>query len=120
MKITIDLDHDDFEQLRTNSMQWAGDDWRDQANRFRVITSAYWHKSPFVGAYQPDQFSSVRGGDTAVTWSFHRAYWFTDTTSMILARSYLTAIGQPHQVLADEWNDGHEPFVIVTDYETPS
>lgn len=91
MKITVELDHTDFGALRSNSMQWHGLDWKNQSDRF----------TPVIG--------------TTVEWGFAWAYWLDDATSMILARSYLDALGRPYQVLYDD-TEASSYYVIVTDY----
>lgn len=92
VQLTIELDHADFEQLRVNGMQWHGLGWHDM----------------------PGRFIATQGGD--IDWSYRQAYWFTDAASVILARSYLHGSGEPHQVLWDEADDGHSPYVIITNY----
>jgi hypothetical protein len=91
VKVTIELDCVDFEQLTVNSMQWHGLGWHDQ----------------------PYRFSPAYGDD--INWGLARAYWFADAASMILARSYLSGRGERYQVLWDETGDG-TPYVIVTNY----
>lgn len=90
MKIEIELDHTDFELLRSNTMAWAGLGWEAQADRFSAMDGS------------------------AIDWGYMGAYWFDDAPSMILARAYLDSLGASYQVLSDEADDG-SPYVITTD-----
>jgi hypothetical protein len=94
MRITVEMDAADFMTLCVNSMQWAGQGWHDQPDRFRP--------------YRPGEHVDWR--------SFQYAYWFDSPSDMILAREYLRAAGEPFQVLWDEAGDG-VPYLIVTNYE---
>lgn len=90
MNVTVELDSTDFEHLRSNTMAWDDHGWHDH----------------------PDRFRSLNG--EPVIWVHVWAHWFDDAASMILARAYLTALGESHQVLTDEAFDS--PYVITTDY----
>lgn len=93
MKLTIEMDHTHFAALTVDSMQWAGHGWHDQ----------------------PDRFIPYNGG-TVVHWrAFKMAHWFDSPASVILAREYLRAVGEPFQILYDE-ADGDAPYVIITNY----
>lgn len=60
------------------------------------------------------------------------AYWYDDYTSLILARSFLAAIGEPFLVTSDEYTEVAETahglihhvhgadWVIFTDYASPA
>jgi hypothetical protein len=92
IKVTLELDHADFERLSVDRMEWHGLGWHDMPGRFR----------------------NVQDGD--IDWGYRRAYWYADAQSMILARSYLHTNSEAHQVLTDESDDGGSPYMIVTNY----
>jgi hypothetical protein len=85
------MDAADFDALPVSSMQWHGQGWHDQPDRFAP------HK-----------------GDDPIDWGMRLVYWFADAPAMILARAYLQARGERFQVLTDEAPDA--PFLIITDY----
>ncbi len=99
--VILNMDETDFEQLSIVSMQWCypggRNDWTSQPGRFET-----------------------RAGDTTINWEFRYAYWVGEEWATVLfARAYLDAIGQPYQVLWDIAENPDSSWVIITDYADP-
>lgn len=92
--VTVRMDEHDFEQLFTNSMQWAGTDWEAHEHRFVPL--------------------NPEAEGPSYTWAF--AYWFDSWPSTLMARAFLEGIEQPYQLLSDE-SDGD--YTILTDFKSP-
>lgn len=99
------LDEEDFQQLASTSMQWAGHGWEEQDGRF-----------------------IVRRQGEFIRYDLAYVYWFGDAASFLLARDYLRSQGAQYQELFDEAAAcggcrqpiDHDPYVLTTDYETES
>ena len=65
MKIQIDIKAADFEQLWINSMEWNGQDWEKQIDRFEP--------APLL------------------TWKY--AYWFDNYAALKMAQAFLNVMG---------------------------
>lgn len=94
--LTIEMDAFDFHTLSPIAMAWSPyfeerDGWEQQI--------------------QDGRFATYTGESIGRYWDI--AYWFKDRSSVILARSYLRAIGEAHQVVSDE-ADGD--WVILSDF----
>jgi hypothetical protein len=74
MKIQIDVKAADFEQLWNNSMEWMGQEWEKQADRF-----------------DPKPF-----------YSWHYAYWFDNYSALKLAEAFVNALGKNYAIHSDE------------------
>ena len=66
MKIQIDINAADFEQLWSNSMEWQGQDWEKQSDRFDPLPSftkkyAYWFED-YVSLKIAEAFVSLTSG----------------------------------------------------------
>ena len=106
--VTIRIDADDFEHLWTTGMTTGGG--------FKC---------------HPDRFLDLASGEF-ITAPLKYAYWFSNYSSVILARSYLAAIGEEFQVASDEYVEEAEEhhgtihhvhgadWVIFTDYTSPA
>lgn len=92
MKITIEMNDEDFSLLGDNSMRWAHHGWHDQPDRFIPLD-----KSP-------------------INWDHEYAHWYSDTPSMLMARAYLDGLRHSYQVLSDEAGGD---YVITTDFPGP-
>ena len=83
----------DFKHLYDTSMAWACNGWESREDRFEES-----------GLANPINFK------------FKRAYWFSDYTALVLAKSFLARFDHPYQALTDEgFTD--TPYLIITDYE---
>jgi hypothetical protein len=101
MNVLIYMNETDFEQLTETATLWA-----DYAER-------HWSK-------KHDRFETQDGEALSFEWT--TAYWVgCSWTAVILAKSYLTTIGQDYQIV---WDLGlHENFetigwVVLTNYKT--
>jgi len=74
MKIQIDLKAADFEQLWINSMEWKGQDWEKQVERF----------------------------EPAPLFSWQFAYWFDNYVALKLAEGFINILGKNYSVHSDE------------------
>jgi hypothetical protein len=74
MKIQIDMKAADFEQLWLNSMEWNGQDWDKQVDRFEP--------APLL------------------TWKY--AYWFDSYAALKMAQGFISAVGSNHAIHTDE------------------
>ncbi|SFQ82016.1 hypothetical protein [Amycolatopsis rubida] len=94
-QVTITVDATDFEQLWTTCMAWA---------------SAGWDTGEQEGQFEPVQSDAVEYG-------WKHAYWMGGNwASVVLARSFLAAVGHDFQVVADTADDpGYRGFVILSD-----
>lgn len=97
--ITVTLDENDFELLAHTSMRWSypdgRNDWTQQEGRF------------FLVKHEED-----------INWQYRHAFWLgTEWTTVLLARAYLDAVGQPYQVLWDMVENPDMSWVIITDHE---
>jgi hypothetical protein len=92
--VAVRVTGDDFERMTVQRSRWR-DKWRpedDFGDRF------------FPVPYNPAE---------TVSYSWHCAYWYITWGDVVLARSFLEARKQPHQIISDE----HEgQYVILTDY----
>lgn len=88
-QITIRLECHDLLRLAVNRMRWVDQGWHEQLDRFYPVPR----------------------------YDYAYAYWFADAVSMIVARSYLQALAQEHQVLTDECSTD-APYVILTNYNS--
>jgi len=87
MKVTIEINADEFDFLFDTSMNWKSVDWETQDGRFTPL---------------PDYRK------------FERAYWFDSYANLILARAYLAADGYEFSVHSDESEQGG--WVLLTDF----
>ena len=90
MKIQIDINAADFEQLWSNSMQWRGQDWEKQADRFNPMP--------------------------LFTWKF--AYWFDNYSSLKIAQAFLNSVGSM-QGSSKIHSDDAGGWVLLTNYVSP-
>ena len=90
MKIQIDINAADFEQLWSNSMQWRGQDWEKQADRFNPMP--------------------------LFTWKF--AYWFDNYASVKIAQAFLNSVGSM-QGSSKIHSDDVGGWVLLTNYVSP-
>ena len=74
MKIQIDLKAADFEQLWSNSMEWNGQDWEKQLDRF----------------------------DPAPLFTWKYAYWFDNYAALKMAQAFLNVVGANQAIHSDE------------------
>jgi hypothetical protein len=74
MKIQIDIKAADFEQLWITSMEWNGQDWEKQVDRFEP--------APLL------------------TWKY--AYWFDNYAALKMAQAFLNVMGSNHAIHSDE------------------
>lgn len=101
--ITIQMDENDFDALSSTSMRWAGHGWEDQINRFEGTAE------------------DAPGVRPVFSWAI--AYWVGDSwANVILARSFLAAMGEESAVVWDDTEPPEYPpgYVILTDFETRS
>ena len=77
---------EDFEQLANIQHEWNNVDWENQLERFTDL--------------------DVKPG-------FEFAFWYSDRSSLILARHFLVENGHPFK---QTWDDGCEEYVLITDY----
>lgn len=96
--VTVTMDAFDFERLSSLSMEFNADadsEWAEQVRQ---------------GRFRPYRNGPVRTG-------FAWGYWFEQWADVMLARSYLEAVGEDYQIVDDEWTpDGLDPYVILTDF----
>jgi len=94
MKITLDLTAQDFDQLTTTQMRWAGTDWASQNAEYEA------------------RFETViPQTDIGYGWEF--AFWCKSYSDYLLATAYLKSIAEPGQLLFDAATN---EYVILTDY----
>jgi hypothetical protein len=99
-EVAITLDQNDFQRLWHTHMRWAGQGWNseDHADRFETVD------------------------DRPIDYLWSNAYWMGDTwASVVLARGYLNALGQAHQVISDIGDDlAYAGYVLLTNYDCKS
>ncbi len=99
-QVAITLDLSDFQLLWHTHARWAGQGWdsEDQAGRFETL------------------------GGRSIDYLWSDAYWMGGTwASVVLARSYLDALGQAHQVISDMGEDpAFAGYVLLTNYDGES
>lgn len=97
-KFTIEMDEHDFDKLASDINPW-------RAGRDRWSTQ-----------HDGERFRNMPRSE-AVSYDWLAAYWVgREYTTAILARSFLTAIGEKSQLLSDE---GHGELVLVTNFLSP-
>ena len=101
-KIEIHMNDGDFEQLAVTSMGWAGHDWSAQSHRF-------------------ENWTPGKAFTEEPRWDWRMAYWLGENyTTLILAKSYLAAIGEPFEVLWDLAENPDMSYVLVTNFVSPA
>lgn len=100
--IEIHMDDSDFEHLTQVSMEWATHNWSTQSDRFENCTPG-------------EAFTEEP------RWDWRMAYWLgEDYTTLLLAKSYLAAIGEPFEVLWDLDENPDMSYVLVTNFVSPA
>lgn len=99
-QVAITVDQSDFQRFWHTHTKWAGQGWDSDDHT--------------------ERFETLDGGSIDYLWS--DAYWMGDTwASVVLARSYLNALGQAHQVISDIGDDpAFAGYVLLTNYDGES
>ena len=105
MKITLDITAQDFDYLTTNSMEWAGNDWKSKEGRFEELT----HDRCLCTGPSPLIHDMCSG----ISYAWAYAFWVTTYADYMLAVAYLKSIAEPHQAAFD---GADSDIVILTDF----
>lgn len=102
MKIELEIEREEFDQLAATSMLWAAHDWEEHVGRFRP-----------------------RKDGATISYSHTFIYWYMTFPEYLLARAFLKSVGADYQELTDESipEDADDkdaepdlPYVLTTDY----